>query len=146
MNGSGRRTQTFLIDTNVLVAAIRNPSKKKKSFQLIVTLIERDDIRIVGNHHLVLEMYNYAMEFGSVATMEVLENLIAKMDVLHVGKNLKRVCKNYFETPRKPDVLHAATCLKADAILITNDKDFDRIRDEGVIEVWSTSEAIERLL
>lgn len=146
MSGSGRHTQTFLIDTNVLVAAIRNPSKEKKTFQLIVTLIERDDIRLVGNHHLVIEMYNYAMEFGSVATMEVLENLIAKMDALQVGKNLKRVCKDHFETPRKADVLHAATCLKADAVLITNDKDFDGIRDEGIIEVWSISEAIERLL
>ncbi|MCK5290645.1 MAG: type II toxin-antitoxin system VapC family toxin [Thermoplasmata archaeon] len=146
MSGSGKNTQTFLIDTNVLVAAIRSPDKEKKTFRLIVTLIERDDIRIVGNHHLILEMYNYAIEFHSVTTVDLLENLIAKMDISQVGKNLKRVCRVYFETPRKADVLHAATCLKADAILITNDKDFDRIRDEEIIEVWSISEAIERLL
>ena len=146
MSGSGRNTQTFLIDTNVLVAAIRNPDEEKKTFQLIVRLIERDDIRLVGNHHLVIEMYNYALEFRSVAALELLESLIAKIEVLQVGKNLKRVCKDYFDTPRKADVLHAATCLKADAILITNDKDFDRIRDEGIIKAWSTSEAIEKLL
>ncbi len=31
------------------------------------------------------------------------------------------------------------------AVLITNDRDFDRIRDAGLIEVWSISEAIRKL-
>ncbi|MCK4443774.1 MAG: PIN domain-containing protein [Thermoplasmata archaeon] len=146
MSGSGRNTQTFLIDTNVLVAAIRNPDEEKKTFQLIVRLIERDDIRLVGNHHLVIEMYNYALGFRSLAALELLESLIAKIEVLQVGKNLKRVCKDYFDTPRKADVLHAVTCLKADAILITNEKDFHRISDEGIIQVWSISKAIGELL
>jgi hypothetical protein len=42
--------------------------------------------------------------------------------------------------------LHAATCLQTGAALITNDKHFDRIKKEGVIEVWNASMAIKELL
>ena len=41
--------------------------------------------------------------------------------------------------------MHAATCLQAKAVLITNDRDFDRIKESGIIEVWSIREAIRRL-
>ena len=41
--------------------------------------------------------------------------------------------------------MHAATCLQAKAVLITNDRDFDGIKESGVIEVWSISEAIKKL-
>ena len=41
--------------------------------------------------------------------------------------------------------MHAATCLQAKAVLITNDRDFDGIKESGVIEVWSISEAIRKL-
>ena len=44
------------------------------------------------------------------------------------------------------DVVHAATCLYLDAVLITNDKHFDRIKVNGLIEVWSNTKAIKRLL
>jgi predicted nucleic acid-binding protein len=43
------------------------------------------------------------------------------------------------------DVLHAASCLQSKAVLITNDRDFDRIKESGVIEVWNISEAIRKL-
>lgn len=41
--------------------------------------------------------------------------------------------------------MHAATALQADAVLITNDKDFDAIRKSGTIEVWRISEAIRAI-
>jgi predicted nucleic acid-binding protein len=44
------------------------------------------------------------------------------------------------------DIVHAATCLQEKSIMITNDKHFDKISEERVIEVWSTSTAIESLL
>jgi len=40
----------------------------------------------------------------------------------------------------------SATCLQTGATLITNNHHFDTIRDQGIIEVWSTAEAIRRLL
>jgi predicted nucleic acid-binding protein len=43
-------------------------------------------------------------------------------------------------------VLHAATCLQTESILITNDHHFDRMRDQGIIKVWSIRKAIQELL
>lgn len=44
------------------------------------------------------------------------------------------------------DMVHAATCLQAGAVLITNDGDFEKIRDEQIIKVWSISDAIRQIL
>ncbi|MFQ5884006.1 MAG: type II toxin-antitoxin system VapC family toxin [Thermoplasmata archaeon] len=135
-----------MIDTNVFVSAIKNYEKESKTLQLILELIDSDDVRIVGNDYLVMELYKYADEFGYGTPIRIMARLFEKMEVVHVGKNYRRICKNFFDKESGADILHAATCLKANVILITNDKDFDRIRDEGIIEVWSTSEAIRKLL
>jgi predicted nucleic acid-binding protein len=55
-------------------------------------------------------------------------------------------CKPFFPESQASDVVHAATCLHTAAVLITNDKHFDKIRDAGIIRVWSISEAIKNLL
>ena len=44
------------------------------------------------------------------------------------------------------NVFISAAYLQTGATLITNDRHFDTIRDQGIIEVWSTAEAIRRLL
>jgi len=48
-------------------------------------------------------------------------------------------------TPDPADVLHAATCLQERAVLVTNDRHFDRIREEGIVEVWDIAKAIRSL-
>jgi hypothetical protein len=55
-------------------------------------------------------------------------------------------CKPFFPESQASDVVHAATCLHTAAVLITNDKHFDKIRDADLIRVWSISEAIKNLL
>ncbi|WP_456477699.1 PIN domain-containing protein [Geoglobus ahangari] len=57
-----------------------------------------------------------------------------------------KVCRQYFPENEVADAVHAATCLKTNAVLITNDKHFDPIKKAGLIEVWNTSEAISRIL
>jgi predicted nucleic acid-binding protein len=60
-----------------------------------------------------------------------------------------KICRPYFPPKERVDVLLATTCLQEGAVLITNDKHdkhFDRIKREGVIEVWNISDAINRLL
>jgi len=43
------------------------------------------------------------------------------------------------------DVVHAATCLQYDAVLISKYKHFDKINYMKIIEVWKISEALEKL-
>ena len=46
----------------------------------------------------------------------------------------------------RADVVHAATCLHTGAVLISNDAHFDGIKEVGIIEVWSITDAIKKLL
>lgn len=41
--------QRFLVDTNVFVAAIKNPGKKAGAIDLILELILNEEICLVGN-------------------------------------------------------------------------------------------------
>jgi hypothetical protein len=56
------------------------------------------------------------------------------------------VCAPFFPESELSDIVHAATCLCVDAILVTNDNHFNRIKESGPIEVWSSTKAIKRLL
>ena len=67
------------------------------------------------------------------------------MEIVRVAKNYRKICKAYIKTPDKADIMHVATCLQTGAILITNDRHFDKIRDEGIIEVWNLSKTIKKL-
>ncbi|MDD2251669.1 MAG: hypothetical protein PHQ10_01720 [Dehalococcoidales bacterium] len=52
----------------------------------------------------------------------------------------------FFPESELSDIVHAATCLYTDAILITNDAHFNKIKQAEIIEVWSNTKAIKRLL
>ncbi len=146
MKSSKKGTQIFLLDTNVFVAAIKAPRKETKTLHLILTIIENEDIRLVGDEFLTEEFVRYAEEFKSETALAIVGALFGKMEIVDVGDNLVKICKNYVRTPNLADIIHAATCLKSDAVLISNDKHFNRIRDKGIIKVWSVSKAIKELL
>ena len=141
-----RSRRNILLDTNVFVAAVKYPKKQSDTLRLILHMIVSEDIQLVGHELLVEEMVRYAEEFGSETASWILGALLGKMRLVPVSENLVRLCRNYIETPDLADVIHAAACLKSDAVLITNDKHFGRVKDEGIVEVWSISEAIEKLL
>ncbi len=44
-----------------------------------------------------------------------------------------------------PAHTHAGACLPEGAVLVSHDRHFRGIREEGVVEVWTTSEALRRL-
>ena len=146
MKNLKKDTQAFLLDTNVFIAAIKYPKKETKTLQLILIVIEREDIHLVGDEFLVEEMVRYAEEFKSETASWILSALLDKIKLVDVGKNHIKICKNYIKTPNMADILHAAVCLKSDAILITNDTHFNKIRDEGIITVWNISKVIKELL
>jgi predicted nucleic acid-binding protein len=135
-----------LLDTNVFIAAIKDPKKETKTLQLILEMIEREDVYLVGDEFLAEEMVRYAEEFKSETASWILSALLEKMELIEAGENFIKICMNYIKTPNKADIIHAAVCLKIDAILITNDTHFNKIRDEGIIKVWGISRGIKELL
>lgn len=139
-------TQTFLLDTNVFIAAIKDPERQTSTFQLLLKIIKDPGIMLVGNILLAEEMRRYIELFKSKKAAVLVSPLLGKMELVRVPENYVRICKTYIRTPDKADVLHAATCLQTGATLITNDRHFDRIKKEGITKVLSVSEAVGKLL
>ncbi len=121
----------------LIFAAIKEPRKETKTLPLILTIIENERIHLVGDEFLVEEMVRYVEEFRSETASWILSALLDKIKLTNIGKNLIKICKNYIETPNISNIIHAAVCLRTDAILITNDAHFNKIRDEGIIKVWN---------
>lgn len=146
MRRSKSDTQIFLLDTNVFISAIKEPRRQTETLRLILHIIEEPSIGLVGNDLLVEEMARYSELLKSETAATLLHTLIAKMEIVNVLENYLKICKFYIETPDKADILHAATCLQKNAVLVSNDHHFNRIRDEGIIKVWNTTEALKKLL
>ncbi len=139
-------TQAFLLDNNVFISAIRDPTKQTDTLKLLLRIIADTNIRLVGDDLLAEEMLRYAELLKSQTATLIVASLLSKTMIVKVSENYIKICKSYLKTHNRADILHAATCLQTNSTLITNDKHFDAIRDEGVIRVWRITEAIGRLL
>ncbi len=145
MPASARRTRTFPLDTNVFVAAVKDPRRQTATLRLLLNVLEREDVELVGNEFLVEELLRDAEEFESGTAAWLLGALLARTRIVRVAPNFVTVCRRYVTTSDPADIVHAATCLQERAVLITNDRHFDRIRNQGVLEVWNITEAIRSL-
>ena len=142
---SANGTRTFLLDANVFVAAVKDPRRETATLRLLLDVLTRDDVELVGNDLWVEEMVRYAEGFRSETASWLVGALVGKARLVSVDANFRAICRRYVTTPDPADVLHAATCLQERAILVTNDRHFDRIRREGIVAVWTISEAIRAL-
>lgn len=134
------RSSRYLLDNNVFIAAVKRGWTK--STELVYYLLD-GKAELFANELLFFEYEKYAEALG---TYELLDYL--KKAVIQVSPSQKEidVCAAYFPESELADIVHASTCLYADAILITNDHHFDRIKKAEIIEVWSNTKAIKRLL
>ncbi|MBI4258537.1 MAG: PIN domain-containing protein [Thaumarchaeota archaeon] len=153
MSGREGRTKRFVVDTNVFVAAIKpfaKPVRKSrentKALSLLIKLIVNEQLELVGNSGLVGEYRRLAEELNSETSRLILRQLAEKVKVVEIKDNALMRCKPHLPRGESADVMHAATSLQEDAVLITNDRDFDGIRESEIIQVWSISEAIRMLL
>lgn len=145
MRKSRPSIRTFLLDTNVFIAAVKDPERQTSTVQLLLKIIKDPSIRLAGDVLLAEEMRRYAELFKSKRAAMLISALLGKMRLVRVPENYVRICKTYIQTPDKADILHAATCLQTGATLITNDRHFDRIKKRGIIKVLSVGEAIRKL-
>ena len=145
MPASEGNTRIFLLDTNVFVAAVKHPRRETPTLRFLLALLEREDTKLVGNAFWVEEMLRYAEEFRSETAAWLVGALLSRTRVVKVARNFVTICAKHVTTPDPADVLHEATCLQERAILVSNDRHFDKIRDEGVIEAWNIAKAIRSL-
>jgi len=131
----------FLIDANVFIAAVKKGWTK--TTELVLHLLSNPEFTLVANDVLLSEYEKYAKAFDAENFLEFLK---IRVTVVNPSDDEIRVCKQHFSESEVADMIHAATCLKTNSVLITNDKHFDRIKKAGLIEVWNISEAISRIL
>jgi len=136
------RPRAVLLDANVFVAAIKNPSRETPTYRLLVRLLEREDVRLVGNILLAREYLRYAEAFPSPTAAALAIALVHKMDVVPVEDRFILACSPYFSAGSGTDCVHAATCLQTGAVLVSNDKDFEPIAKAGLVRRWTVTEAI----
>ena len=133
-----------MLDANVFVAAVKHPTRDT-TLRLLLEVLRRDDIALVGNDLWLEEMLRYAEAFRSETASQLVAALIEKTRFVRVDASFRAACRRFVTTPDPTDVLHAATCLQERAVLVTNDRHFDRIREEGIVEVWDIAKAIRSL-
>lgn len=135
-----------MLDSNVFIAGIKDPRKETGTLKLLLRIIEDSNIKLVADELLVEEMLRYGELLQSQTATTIVAALIRKTTIVRVSENFRKICKTYIETPDKADILHAATCLQTGATMITNDRHFDRIRKQRIIEVWTITQAIKALV
>lgn len=136
----------LLLDNNVFVAAIHNPRRETRSLQLILEILGNRNIHLVGNRYLLEEMSKYSEVYPSPTALLLLDALVSKMELIAVQDRYVKLCLNYMTIDSPADIVHAATCLQSDSVLISNYKHFERIKREKIITVWNINEALKLLL
>ncbi len=135
------RDSRFVLDNNLIISAIK--SGWKRSTDLLFTLL-LSDAAIFVNKELLFEYEKY---INKILGLPHLFLLIQKRSVLiDPSTDALCVCRPFFPESEFADIVHAATCLEAEAILISNDAHFNEIKKSALIEVWNISEAIRRIL
>lgn len=81
-----------------------------------------------------------------MGTYELLDYLEKAVIQVNPSQEEMDTCAAFFPESELSDIVHAATCLYVDAILITNDNHFNKIKKAEIIEVWSNTKAIKILL
>lgn len=135
-----RNIQRFLVDTNLFISAIK---KWAKSTDLLIYLLNDPEIELIANDVLLGEYSKFSSELRAPEFFELKHSVVI---IDNPSEEYVSDCKQYFPKNEMADAVHAATCLQSNAVLISNDKHFDKIRKLKIIEVWKISEAIEKLL
>ena len=140
----------FMIDTNVFISAFK--SGYTVTTRLLLKLLLDPDVELIVDDVLLNE---YEKWFKLLSTRipkiqeqaELLYSLIkAKAKLDHPSSNDINKVKQYFPETETADIYHAATCLKTNCTLITNDKGFQELKRARTVEIWTISEAVRKLL
>ena len=134
------RGSRYLLDNTVFIAAVKH--RWTKSTELVYHLLD-SQAELFANELLIFEYEKYAKTLCTYELLEYLENAVIRVNP---SQEEIDICATFFPDSEISDIVHAATCLYADAILITNDNHFNKIRAAKIIEVWSNTKAIRRLL
>src|SRR5512137_2964844 len=112
----------FLLDTDVFIAAAKRGWTR--TTDLVLRLVDGEE-DLIANEALIGEYRKYARELGEYGQL-LLDQFLHKVVVLEISDEVITRCKPLFPEGQDADILHAATCLSAGGILISNDRQMQR--------------------
>ncbi len=140
----------FMIDTNVFIAAFK--SGFTDTAKLLLKLLLDPEVELIVDDILLKEYEKWFKILSSRIPKirrqaYILYYLIkSKARIEYPDEDTISIIKRYFPDKETAYAYHAATCLKTNSILITNDKHFNTLKKTGIIVIWSISEAIKEIL
>lgn len=135
----------FLADNTLFVTGIKAlPKHRTNSLKVLLHLIDHEDLELIVDDVLKREYEKYGKKFGGKKTGRLIQSLLDKAREVEPEKRFIRIVKPYFNDESDPeDMIHAATTLQEDATIITNDSDFQEIREEEILEIWDHTKAMQ---
>lgn len=106
----------FVLDNNLIIAAIKD---------LLFTIMLSDATLLVDKE-LLFEYEKYIQRILGIPPLFILMN--SRSYLVDPSNKSLLACKPFFPESQYADTVHAATCLEASAILITNDAHFKEIK------------------
>lgn len=138
--------ERFLADNTVFVAGIKAfPERKTNSLRILLHLINSKEKKPIIDTTLKKEYEKYAEKFGGQRTKELIQALLDESKITEPENRFVRIVKPYFdEESDLEDIIHSATALQEDATIITNDSDFDKIKEKDILKVWNHTTAMKK--
>jgi len=109
MPESERPTRTFLLDTNVFVAAVKDPRRETATPRLLIGLLGREEVELVGDEYWAEELLRYTEEFRSETATWLAGALLGRARLVRIAPKCVKLCAQYMATPDPADFAHAAT-------------------------------------
>jgi len=131
----------FLLDTNVFIAAVKRGWTD--TTELLLHFLTSKRYTLVANDVLMAEYRKYAEKLNALDFYDFIRR---RVTIVNPSREEVLRVLPYFPETQLADAVHAATCLKSGAILVTNEGHFEKVSRAGIIEVWSISRAIKTLL
>lgn len=116
------------------------------TLKLILHILTDEEIKLIGDPYLAEEMIRYTEVYPFETAISLLDAIASKTMFTEVETRYLKICRNYIGTDDLADIHHAAACLQTGSTLISDDRRLNKIRDEGILDVWSTKKAINELL
>ena len=92
MPESERPTRAFLLDTNVFVAAVKDPRRETATLRLLVGLLGKEDAEIVGDEYWAEELLRYAEEFRSETATWLVGALLNRARLVRIAPKCVKLC------------------------------------------------------
>ncbi|WP_456482176.1 type II toxin-antitoxin system VapC family toxin [Methanopyrus sp.] len=136
------------LDVSVFVSAIKG---SETCVEIVERTLGRDEVELVTNWILVNELMRMSVELktGNGKCYRLLkgmvEEFVRRSYTVDPERSTVRMCYERLPDGEYASAVHAATCVEANAVMVTRNKSLLDLREAGLIEAYNPREFLEML-